>query len=138
MTIPVPLPPNPIDAAKAIVRTVLWGLLVLIFLVALGYAAYLHWRAGQAADAIAAANTALANAASGDVGAANATTTRASMDSATIDLRVTTEAAAGRIEHASHPADDQPGAGDDVVRELEDAEGGYRAAADRLQRARGR
>ena len=53
MTIPVPVPPNPIDAAKAIARTVLWGLLVLIFLIALGYAAYLHWRAGQAADAIA-------------------------------------------------------------------------------------
>lgn len=117
--------------------------LVLLVLAAamMGWAAFESWRArsatARADKATSAANTAQANATSANAGAANATTTRAAIDAGTVTVRVQTEQSAGRIEtHANRPvaANDRAPVDADVLRELEDAEGRARAAADRLQR----
>ncbi len=131
------IPESPKKTAEAVAGMLIAGLLAIVVLGGLGYVGWLKWKAGKAERAIEAAKTAQANADSADAGAENATRTRQTMDAVTVDLRINAEQSARRIEHAD-PAAGQPGAGADVMRELVDAESGYRAAADRLQRARPR
>jgi hypothetical protein len=97
------------------------------------------WRAGvwkeRAQESAADARQAQANADSANAGAENATTTRQAVDVIVHTVPAAAEASAQRIENHAPAA--QPVAGpvdDDVLLELESAEAGARAAADRLQR----
>ena len=124
---------SPTATLKAVLLAVLLSAVLLAGLGLVGYVVYLRWQASKAEAAVATAVIAQGNADSANAGAANATTTRAAIDAATVDLRITTEQSARRIENASpvdpgHPADPA------ILFELELAEDQARAAADRLQR----
>lgn len=83
-------------------------------------------RAGERVQAQAAENNAAA--------AANASATRAAVDSAIIQVRVTTDQTAARIEDAKHSVGPDGALPDDILRELDAATRRATAAGDRLQR----
>lgn len=119
------------------------GILLLAALAMFVWGQVSSWRAGtwedRARQASAAATTAQANASSANAGAANATATREAIDFGSVTVRVETEQSARRIQDHDPNHTEPAGAPDaDVLRELEDASRKYRAAADRLQRARTR
>lgn len=127
------------------------ALVVIVLVLGLaGWAGWQGWRARHWKDAAQhnaqAAATAQANATSANAGAANATQTRAAVDATASAARDVASPSATRIrDHADDPSTSPPatgaGAGTvpaDVVRELREGERRARAAADRLQRARGR
>lgn len=130
----------------ATVRIVLAAVLVAALLALMGWGLlsgkWYAWRAevwkDRAVAAAKVAETAQREAKSSDQGAANATHTRQAMDEITITVRTEAEQSAHRIEtHVpSSPAADRVDA--DILRELEAGDDTYRAAADRLQRARRR
>ena len=138
----------PVNPVKSLGQTIYTGIVAALLLVALGMFAwgqFQSWRSGtwkdRAEDAAASAQTAQANANSANAGAANATQTRGAIDTARVDVHVTTEAAAQRAESYANRTD--PVVGLDpvdpaVVQELSQAEARARAAAGRLQRAKPR
>lgn len=100
---------------------------------------YWKWKADRLEDraelAEENAKTAQGNAHSADVGAANASQTRATMDGGTFEIRLTTDAAAGRAESYDAINDDSSDSlPADLVRELDAAKDRAGAAANRLQR----
>lgn len=98
-----------------------------------------HWRADRqevrADRAEAKAEVAAVNAINADGAAANATQTRAALDTATATARTNTAAAVKRInDHAPSPVSATGLPDPVVVRELDSAHDRARSAADRLQR----
>lgn len=117
---------------------------VVVLVAAIGFIALLGlllvfgngWKSQKAkADAARAGERAQAAAADANAGAAlNSTATRAAMDSAIIEVRVTSDQAARKIEDAKYSVGADGALPDDLVRELEAASGRAAAAGDRLQR----
>lgn len=116
--------------------------LVLLLIVSLGYGflsgkfwAMRAERAEQRAEIAAArAKIEAANAKGARDSAQNATMTRERIDRIVVDVRDNTGQRAERIESHANPAD--TGEPDpDVLRDIEDGEAEYRAAAARLQRS---
>lgn len=104
--------------------------------------AFARWQLGRAKaraeTAEAAARIERANAQGARAGAQIATDTRGRIDTLVVEVRDKTAQRADRIEQHADPDADTGKPDPDVLRDLEDAEAEYRAAASRLQRPRTR
>lgn len=98
-----------------------------------------HWRANVANEradrAEATAQVATRNAENANAGAANATATRQALDTQRVQISVTTEQSAQRVENGKALVDDSGDLDADLVRELDAARTRAGTAANRLQRA---
>ncbi|WP_368566178.1 hypothetical protein [Pseudoxanthomonas sp. UTMC 1351] len=135
------LPASPVKTARQILALTLAAIVLVIGVVLLLALGLQSWRSGswkeKAVSATAAAGQAQANAGSANAGAENATTTRKQIDAVVITNRAATQQSVQRIEkHASPVAVDAAGVEPvdaDLLREFEEGNRAYRAAAHRLQ-----
>jgi biopolymer transport protein ExbB/TolQ len=130
---------TPLATARRFAGAALLLIVVAVLAWSLITGRFWQWRAdvwkGRAQEATQAAEQAQAKADSADAGAANATETRQEMDAALDKTRTETKSSVERIKNHAPVAEPVPDASLDagILRELEEGDRAYRAAADRLQ-----